>query len=148
MEVTKIPPGRRIKAVFRITILSYIHTFFECMGGIFFLQYFANICSIRMQHWKQNLVHWLFLVKKCYLISKWGEKEFLMSATNNLTNNFKYMPVCIITFTTCAFFPSLLSKAYVPSKILFIIVVIILEGPSYENWIQDHKNYMSVSVSG
>lgn len=107
---------------------SYI--FWLC-GWNFFPQYFANTDRFRTQLWKENLVHWIFLVRKCYLISKGGEREFLVSTTDNLIIS----NVCLyasLPSPYAHFFPSLLSKTYVPSKILFIII--ILEGLSYENW--------------
>jgi len=83
-------------------ILSYVRMFLH--GWVeFFPQHFANIGRIRMQLWKENLAHWIFLVRKCSLTSKGRERKFLTPATDNLTNSFKCMPVCIITFTTCTF---------------------------------------------
>lgn len=80
-----------------------------------------------MQFLKENQIpFWLF-----YLISKGEESEILVSAIDNLLITSNVCLYASLPSPHAFFFSSLLSKAYVPSKTLFSII--ISEGVSYEN---------------
>lgn len=55
---------RKKSKVFHVSILSYIHMGAFCREGNFLPWPFANFGGIRIQLWQENLVHWIFVVRK------------------------------------------------------------------------------------
>lgn len=68
---------RKKSKVFDMNILSYIHMGAFWGEGNFFPRTFANFGGIRIQFWKENLVHWIFLVRNWLSELQRKEKEIL-----------------------------------------------------------------------